>query len=496
MREWKFIGFDLGAESSRCIAAVLNGNGLILDEILRFPTYNIQTGSGFHWDVLAIFNSILEGITKAVNKYSSSFDGISIDTWGVDYVLIDNEGRVLGYPYHYRDNRTDKIVDEAFEVIDRYSLYNKTGVQAAQYNTLFQMLAEEKQQLSLLSLADKALLMPDYFIYSLTGNKLAEYTISSTTNLTDPIKRDWAWKTIEAFKLPSKIFPPIAEPGTKAGNVLPYISNKTGLNPDTPVFLSASHDTASAFAAVPASPEEGIYLSSGTWSLLGVQIEHPVLSEEAMNNAFTNEGGINLSTCFIKNIIGLWPLQECRRHWLSEWKEYSYPELVQLAIDYGSANAWINLDDIRFLKAGNMPGKVINFLKETGQKAEDNPGFITRVILESLAFSYRDTVKNLEDITGKKYNTLNAVGGGILNELLTQFIADATGLTVFAGPVEGAIIGNIGMQAIASGAVKNIDEWHAVIKKSFTVKKFEPVNNSYFEEYEKSYKRIANNKIK
>jgi rhamnulokinase len=286
----------------------------------------------------------------------------------------------------------------------------------------------------------------------------------------------------------------MAEPGTKAGNLLPYISSKTGLNVDTPVFLCASHDTASAFAAVPASPDENIYLSSGTWSLLGVQLEKPILSVNAMNNFFTNEGGINLSTCFLKNIIGLWPLQECRRQWITEGKEYTYPQLAKLASEKINIKAWINLDDARFLKAGNMPEKILSFLKETGQPFENSPGFITAVILESLAFNYRTAVKNLKEVTGREYKSLHAVGGGIQNELLTQYISDVLNIPVYAGPVEGAVIGNIGVQAIASGAVPGISEWHEIIKNSFPVKEFKPVNNIYFAEQEKNYNEIINHK--
>jgi rhamnulokinase len=491
MREWKFIGFDLGAESSRCVVAVLNDEKITLEEVHRFPTFNIHTNTGFHWDVLQIFNEMQTGLKKAAAKFGTLFDGISIDTWGVDYVLIDSEDRIIGYPYHYRDNRTDGMMDEAFIIKDKYSLYRETGNQAAQYNTLFQMLAEKKKKLNLLSLADRILLMPDFLTFMLTGVKSAEYTIASTTNLTNPYTRNWSWDLVSSFGLPAGIFPPIAEPGTRVGNLLPYIAESTGLDANIPVYLCASHDTASAFASVPAAPGDNVYLSSGTWSLLGVQQNSPVISREAMDNSFTNEGGINNSVCFLKNIIGLWPLQECRRQWLSEGFEYTYPELTELALKKGFVKAWVDLDDPRFLKAGNMPGKILSYLKETGQQAEECAGFITAVLLESLAFNYRNALDNLKKITGKKYNSLYAVGGGINNELLTQYISDATGLPVFAGPVEGAIIGNIGVQAIAAGAVAGINEWNKAVKKSFEIKEYKPVNEKYFTEHEEVYNKIT-----
>jgi rhamnulokinase len=488
--EKKFIGFDLGAESGRCIVANLIENKITLHEVHRFTSHSIKYENGFYWDILAIYKEIIEGLTKARKAYGKDFDGIGIDTWGVDYVLIDSEDRILGYPHHYRDDRTDETMKQAFQIVSPKQIYKKTGIQFAQFNTLFQLIAESKQKLNLLNVTDKILLIPDFLNFLLSGKKKAEFSIASTTSLADPIKRNWSWELIDSFGLPRKIFPEIVEPGTILGALLPSIAERTGLNENIPVISSACHDTASAVVSVPAYESSWAFLSSGTWSLMGIELKHPLLSSQAMKYNFTNEGGVENTTRFLKNIIGLWPIQECRRYWQDKSKEYSYPELVSKAKENGFAKAWVDLSDPRFLKAGEMPEKIIAFLEETGQTIKSDIGFIIRVVLESLAFSYRNTLKEIETISGNKIIILHAVGGGIQNELLTQLTADAIDRKVLAGPIEGTIIGNIGVQAIATGAVPNIHAWRKIVEKSFELKMYEPENSSYFDENEQKYKNI------
>ncbi|RJP63876.1 MAG: rhamnulokinase [Ignavibacteriales bacterium] len=488
--EKKYIGFDLGAESGRCIVAVLKDDRITLHEVHRFTTHTLKLGDSSYWNVNAIFEEMLKGLNRARTKFGSGFNGIGVDTWGVDYVLINKEGNDIGNPYHYRDDRTDGMMDEAFSVIPKDELYSTAGTQSAQYNTLFQLLAEKKNNLNLLDFSDTFLLMPDYFNYRLCGNKKAEYSIASTTNLVNPLKRDWNWNLIKTFNLPKNIFPVISEPGTILGKLLPSIADLVGLNNDIPIIATTGHDTASAVASIPASGNNWAFISSGTWSLMGIESDKPIINKDSLKYNFTNEGGFNKTTRFLKNIVGLWPLQECRQYWNEHKQEFNYNDLTLLAARQGLANAWIDLNDSRFLKPGNMPQKVLDFLKETNQKHENKPGFITAVILESLAFTYRKTLREIEVVTGKKIEKLHIVGGGIQNELLTQYTADATGKTVVAGPIEGAGVGNIGAQAIATGAIKDIKELRKIVAGSFSLKEYKPINTKYFEDNEENYDRI------
>jgi len=489
--EKKFIGFDLGAESGRCIVAILENEQVKLHEVHRFTTHNFKDDSGFHWDIKAIYDELITGLTNASKKFGREFDGIGIDTWGVDYVLLDSENKILGTPFHYRDDRTDNIMEYAFEIIHKEALYKRAGIQFAQFNTIFQLLSETKTNPNLLMEADKMLLIPDYLNFLLSGNKKSEFTIASTSGLANPKTRNWDWELIEMLNIPSNIFPSIVEPGTMLGNLLPNIAEKTGLSSEIPVIASACHDTASAVVSVPANGKNWAFLSSGTWSLMGVELEEPILDEKAMTYNFTNEGGAQSTTRFLKNIIGLWPIQECRRYWEDNVKEYSYPELTDMAKKEGLVNSWVDLNDQRFLKAGEMPEKILSYLKETGQEVKTNVGFIISTILVSLAYSYRKTINEIEEVTGKRIETLHAVGGGIQNELLTQLMADATGLKVLAGPIEGTVVGNIGMQAIGTGVVAGLNEWREIVSNSFNPVVYEHANIDYFNKNKTTFQEIT-----
>ena len=494
MIEKKFIGFDIGAESGRCVVGILNGDKISLNEVHRFETHSIKYENKLLWDIHAIYEEIIKGLINARKNFGDEFESIGIDTWGVDYVLVDSCGKITGLPYHYRDSRTDGMIEQAFNILSKEKIYSKAGIQFAQFNTLFQLLSEKPD---LLRAADKMLLIPDLLNFLLTGIGKAELTIASTTSLVDPVSRNWSKYLIDKFELPEKIFPGMVEPGTVLGTLLNSVAVETGLNKNIHVIACTGHDTASAVVSIPAyknshSKQEvdWAFLSSGTWSLVGIELKQPVFTYEAMEKNFTNEVGYGNTIRFLKNIIGLWPVQECKRYWKEDSKDYSYPELASKAEQNGYAKAWVDLNDPRFLKPEDMPKKITSYLKETGQEYRSEPGFIIRVILESLAFSYKEAINEIESITSNKIKKLHAVGGGIKNELLTQLTANATGVDVIAGPVEGAIIGNIGVQAIASKAIKDVNEWRQTVSSSFELKLYNPKDTAYFSENELKYKSV------
>ncbi len=490
--EKKFIAIDLGAENGRCVVVTLKDGKVDLKEVYRFTTHAVSLDSGLHWDILRIFDDVVTGLAKARLEFGQRFDGIGVDTWGVDYVLLDAEGRVIGYPYHYRDNRTDGMMEQTFGMVPEEEMYKRTGVQFAQINTVFQLESEKKRKTNFLSVADKMLMTPDFISYLLSGTIFAEYTIASTTGLTDPVNKDWAIDLIEKLRLPGRLFPRIVMPGNIIGRILPSLARRTGLDSGTPIIATASHDTASAVVSVPDnSREDWAFLSSGTWTLVGAETLQPYLTVDAMRYNFTNEGGAAGTTRLLKNIMGLWPLQEARRFWLEKGEEFSYSALVDLAEEEGPSNSWIDLNDSRFLKPGSMPDKISAFLEETGQTTVERIGFFTRVILESLAFSSREVVKEIEALTGRSVKVVHAVGGGIRNTLLMQLTADALGIPLVAGPVEGTVVGNAGVQALAIGAISGIDEWREIIARSFETLTYRPKNGDYFDHNEEAFLRVS-----
>lgn len=486
-----YLGFDLGAESGRCVVGELQDGRLTLHEVHRFVTPALRCAGHYYWDVLAIYAELEKGLALAAQQFGSHFDGISLDTWGVDYVLLDGDDRLLGYPYTYRDGRTDGMLEKAFQILPQRDIFEYTGVAFHQINTLYQILAEKRQRLNLLEVAECFLPIPNYLLFLLCGVKKAEYTIASTTQLANPNTRDWAWPVIELFWFPKRIFPEIVEPGTFLGKLLPETAQRCGLREGIPVIAGASHDTAAAVAAVPAQGGNWAFLSSGTWSLLGVEREEPLITDETLQFNFTNEGGVAETTRLLKNIIGLWPLQECRRYWRAHGQSYSYAELEMLAREAGPVAAWLNLDDPRFFKPGNMPEKIVSFLHETQQHSSADAGWISRCILESLAFKYRATVRELEIVTAQHIARLHILGGGALNTLLCQLTADAIGCEVIAGPVEGTIAGNLGMQAVATGALSDLSAVRQMVRDSFELKWHQPQERKYWEENEARFRGLS-----
>jgi len=495
-----YIAFDLGAESGRCVVGSFESDLLALHEVYRFQSHRVTVRGEWHWDILAIFEEMKTGLSRAVSACGSRFDGIGVDTWAVDYVLMDADGRLLGYPYHYRSNRTNGLMEAAFGIVPRERIYGYTGIQFMQINTLYQLLAEQRQRTNLLDVADKMLLMPSYLLYLLSGKMMTDFTIASTTQLADPHARDWSWDLIDAFSLPRKLFASVVESGERLGPLLADLADGAGMKNRPPVFAGAGHDTAVAVAAVPAKPatlatpatgDRWAYLSSGSWSLMGVERAKPIMTEAALAGNFTNEGGVEGTTRLLKNISGLWLLQTCRRRWAEQGDAYDYGELARRASAEGPAHAWIDPDDPRFLAPGDMPSRIAKFLRETGQPAREDVGWVTRCILESLAFKYRQVFRELEALTGSRLDRLHVVGGGVRNELLCQMTADALQREVIAGPVEGTVAGNLGMQAIADGHLASVADLRRIIARSFELTTYQPSDPCYWDDNESAFRALT-----
>ena len=487
-----FIAFDLGAESGRCVVGTFENERLTLHEVHRFQSHKVTVRGEWFWDILAIFEEMKTGLSRAVAACGPHFDGIGVDTWALDYVLIDEEGRLLGYPYHYRSGRTTGLVEAACEIVPREHIYGRTGIQFMQINTLYQLLAEQRRRTSLLEVADRMLMIPTYLLYLLSGEAKMDFTIASTTQLADPHLREWSWDLIDAFGLPRHVFPEIVDSEERIGSLLPELFEAAGMSTTPPVFTGASHDTAAAIAAVPATTgERWAYVSSGSWSLMGVEIDEPLVTESALAGNFTNEGGVEGTTRFLKNISGLWLLQTCRSRWEEQGDVYEYGDLVRLAAEEGPALAWVDPDDARFLAPGDMPSRIIGYLRETGQPARTDVGWITRCILESLAFRYRQVFRELEAVTGTQLDRLHIVGGGVRNRLLCQMTADALQREVVAGPVEGTVVGNLGMQATAAGVLDGVAELRALVARSFELTTYYPLDTDYWDDNEAAFSQFG-----
>ncbi len=483
------LSFDLGAESGRLVVGNIDGDRLIIEEIHRFPNTPVYINGHLFWDVLRLFQDMKEGLLKFRQKHGDNIASFGIDTWGVDFGLLDKRGNLIGNPYHYRDSRTNNIMDEVFKIIPKKEMFFKTGIQFMQLNTVFQLYSMVKEKDPLLNIADKLLLIPNLFSYFFTGKKEAEFTITSTTQLYDYKNRDWHWEIIKALGIPEHIFPTIVPAGTTYGEPLSYIKRELGLSGGV-VILPGAHDTASAVASVPARGEKWAYLSSGTWSLMGVEVDIPVINEKTYRYNFTNEGGVLGNIRLLKNIMGLWLMQGVRRATIKRGEEKSYDELVRLAEEAEPFIGIINPDDPIFFNPPDMIEAVKKYLKKTGQKAPEELGSIVRIVIESLALKYRYVFELLEEIIESEIDVLHIVGGGIKNRLLSQFSADAIGKKVIAGPIEATTIGNILIQGIALGKIKNLEKGRDIVRESFPLKEFFPKEDKagWDEAFEKAKK--------
>lgn len=483
----KVLALDFGASSGRAIVGTFDGEKISLKEIHRFTNDPVILLDTMYWDVLRLFHDIKIGLIKA--KQEGEIKSLGIDTWGVDFGLLDKNGRLLENPVHYRDARTKGMMEKVFAEMDKESIYNITGNQFMELNTLFQLMAIKEQQPELLAKAETLLLMPDLLNYFLSKEKCTEYTIASTTQLLNAEEKTWSSEIIENLDLPKNIFTKIVQPGSKIGKLSKEISEELGIEA-IDIIAVAGHDTQSAMVAVPTQEDKFIFLSCGTWSLLGTELTSPIINETSAKLNITNEGGADNKTSFLKNIIGLWLIQESRRQWIREGKEYGFGELEQMASKVGFINSFIDTDKEEFVPAGNIPRRIREYCKQTNQYVPKNEAEIVRCIDQSLAIKYRFALEQIEQSTGKHYDTINIIGGGIQSKLLCQLTADVCGRKVVAGPVEATVMGNIALQLMALGEIKNIKEARQVIANSEEVKVYEPQSD---EDWDTIYKNVKEN---
>lgn len=467
----RVLAFDFGASSGRAIIGCFDGDKITLEEVHRFSNDPVSVGGTVYWDVLRLFYEIKQGIIKA--KIAGGFDSIGIDTWGVDFGLIDSEGKLMENPVHYRDARTVGLVDEAFKTMPKEKLYGITGIQFMELNTLFQLISLKKYRPWMLERADKMLFMPDLFGYMLTGKMCAEYSIASTSQLIDLDKRTWSKEILDAFGIKESVFASLVQPGMVLGELSKEVCEECGVDP-VPVISVCGHDTQSAITSVPCEDGDFAFLSSGTWSLFGTELDKPIVNETSMNINITNEGGFDGSTGFLKNIIGLWLIQESRRQWKREGKEYSYADLEKLALAAEPFKCFIDPDAPEFVPHGNIPERVREFCRKTGQYVPETVGEIMRCIYESLAMKYRLTFEKLRECTERDYPVIHVIGGGTKDGLLCQMTANSCDRTVKAGPIEATVMGNVAVQLMSDGSVKNIGQARKIVADSSELKTFEP----------------------
>jgi rhamnulokinase len=478
MATQKYAAIDLGAESGRVLVGSFDGAKLTLDEAHRFPNTSVRLnhtgGETLHWDVLRLWNDIQEGLAKAMAQHGE-LSGIGVDTWGVDFGLLDANDQLIGNPVHYRDARTDGMMEAAFDIVPREEIFASTGLQFMQLNTLFQMMALKHS--SQLETTKTLLLIPDLLNFWLTGEKLSEYTIASTTQMLNAQTRQWDEELLGKLGLPTHILTDIQPAGAERGKLRDSLAARLGAK-TTPVYAPGCHDTASAVVAVPADSGNWAYLSSGTWSLMGLELAQPLINDQVALYNFTNEGGVGNTIRFLKNIAGLWLVQECRRAWARAGHEYSYAELTEEAAGQAGGTAFINPDASDFLAPASMPDAIAEYCRRTGQNAPQSVGASVRCCLESLALKYRWVLERLEELSGQKIEVLHIVGGGTQNKLLSRLTADCIGRPVVTGPIEATATGNILTQAMARGELKNLAEIRQIVRASFPLETFEPKPSS------------------
>ena len=473
MNALNVLGIDLGASSGRAMLGTLEGKKLTIREIHRFLNEPVTLCGRFVWDMPRLFHEIKQALLK-LSKSGETVDAIGIDTWGVDFGLLDKNGHLLSLPVHYRDARTNGIPEKVRAIIPDEELFARTGIAFNSFNTLYQLCAMKEEGDPALESAQDLLFLPDLLAYFLTGRKGTEYTIASTSQLLNPFTRDWDRELMEKLGIPAHIFGEVKLPGTVRGTLLPEIAKECGVA-EIPVIAIGGHDTASAVAAVPAQEKDFAYISSGTWSLLGAEVQEPLCTEGVMKANYTNEGGVDGSIRLLKNIMGLWIIQECKREWDRRGSETSFGELVELSMQAPAFKAILDVDDPAFLAPGDMPARIQAYCAKSGQPVPEGKGEISRVIYESLALKYRWAIERLEeDMLKKPIEALHIVGGGSKNALLNRFTAEAIKRPVIAGPDEGTIIGNLLVQAQALGAISGIRELREVVENSFPTKTFLP----------------------
>ena len=484
------LAVDLGSASGRVIAGTILDGRLEVEEIHRFKHQATRDESGsLIWDVDTMWEQTLEGLKKAVARFPDAVC-VSVDTWGVDFGLLDSAGALIENPVHYRDRRTVGIADAAFQKISRDTLYRITGNQIMEINTIFQLLALKQKRPELLARAKTLLLMPDLLNYFLSGEKKTEYSIATTTQMLDARSRTWSREVLTALDLPAHILTEIVPTATPIGRMTEELSAELGMNRPE-IIAVAGHDTQSAMAGVPTGEEDFIFLSCGTWSLLGTELREPIINAESAAYNITNEGGCCGRISFLKNLIGLWLIQESRRQWMREGREYSYGELEQMAAAAPTQRCFIRPDDPAFLPSGDMPLRIRAACERTGQPVPETVGEVVRCIDESLALSYRAALTEIETCTGKHYDKIYLIGGGVQSRLLAQLTADACGRTVLAGPIEATVLGNIALQLIAAGEVRDLAEARALIRASSDITAYEPKNTDQWDAHFEKWKGLT-----
>lgn len=494
MSEKVYLAVDLGAESGRVIAGIFDGTVVTLEEIHRFANGPVNVAGTLRWNLIGLWKEIQEGLRLAAQKFGADVVSVGVDTWGVDYVLLTEKDELLGQPYHYRDARNDGMVEHALTRVSKEQIFAQTGLQFMQINTLYQLISMQLSDPKLLSIADRFLMIPDFFHWLLCGSKVVEFTNATTTQFYHPKNRDWSVDLLREFAIPTDIFPDVVPPGTKLGTLRNDVSKLTGLG-RIDVVAPATHDTGAAVAAVPTNrtgSASWAYISSGTWSLIGVEVQDAVLTPEALQQNVTNEGGIDGTYRLLKNVMGLWLVQECRRSFERQGNSFDYTELTDLATEAEAFRSFVNPDDPAFLKPEDMATSIRDWCRDHGEEIPETEGQLIRCALESLALKYRNVLRGLEQLTGEKIEAIHIVGGGCKNALLNQFTANACGVPVIAGPVEATALGNVLIQARASGEIGTLEEIRSVVKASSELVTYEPQDAAAWDAaMERFQKRIA-----
>jgi rhamnulokinase len=481
-----YLAFDLGAESGRAVLAHLQSGILTTEEVHRFANEPVEYGGSLRWDVSRLWSEVRKALARLGEV---ELEGIGVDAWGVDYALLGERGELIENPYHYRDRRTEGVMEEVLAKVSKEEIYNATGIQFMPINTLYQLFAARRQTPKLLDAAKHLLTIPDLFNYWLTGNAVCEFTNATTTQMVDPVQRRWATSLMQRLELPADLPAPIVEPGSIIGTLLPDIAGHSSLK-GTSVIAPACHDTGSAVAAIPAR-DGTAFLSSGTWSLLGTEVDSPVITSDALRANFTNEGGVYGTTRLLKNVLGLWMLRSCQQSWTAQGQSYDYRELIEQATVAPPFRHLVDPDDESFLRPSDMLASLNQFCTRTHQPAPQEPGAYVRAILESLAFKYRLVLRNLEHVIGKSIGQIRIIGGGSKNRLLNQLTADATGRKVLAGPVEATALGNVAIQILATGGAASLQEVRAIVDRSFPTEIFEPLETDKWDQHAERFEQYC-----
>ncbi len=486
----RVLAFDFGASSGRAILGIFDGEKIELQEVHRFSNDPVKINGTVYWDVQRLFHEIKQGILKA--KEAGGFDSIGIDTWGVDFGLLRKDGTLVENPVHYRDARNDGMVEKSQKYMSKERMYDITGIQFMDFNTIFQLLSLKESRPYILEESETLLFMPDLLNYMLSGVKSTEYSIATTSQMVDLETKDWSDEILEKFGIKKELLTPIAPTGAVIGQLSDEICEELGV-PKADIVSVAAHDTQSAITATPCEYDDFAFISCGTWSLFGTEVKEPIINEASKKLNVTNEGGYDYTTAFLKNICGLWLIQESRRQWIREGKEYSYAELEKLALECEPFKCFIDPDAPEFAPMGNLPKRVKEYCEKTCQYVPQTVGEIIRCIYESLALKYRYTFDGIKKCTEKNYDRIHVMGGGTKDKLLLQMTAQSCNVKVYGGPIEATALGNVAIQLMSTGAIKDIKEARKIIANGENLKLYEPQNNAEWEKAYEDFKAIINN---